>query len=198
MSKIYQKMYLTNKSRSKGVLGGFIHKVILRSFYSESYPLSFKRTGFTLIELLVVVLIIGILAAIALPQYEKAVEKSRAAESLLMLRSIAQANRVYFMTTGQYARDINDLDIEIPGTDSVYAGYNRKQTKYFDYGTVNASYPTTSIAVSNRLPMPDTPYWFTVFADKSGVYCKGISQKGKELCIGLSGGKQDGALYVIE
>ena len=32
MSKIYQKMYLENKSRSKGVLGGFIHKVILRSF----------------------------------------------------------------------------------------------------------------------------------------------------------------------
>lgn len=47
-----------------------------------------KQTGFTLIELLVVVLIIGILAGVALPQYEKAVEKSRVAEARLMLNTM--------------------------------------------------------------------------------------------------------------
>ncbi len=76
------------------------------------------KKGFTLIELLVVVLIIGILASVALPQYTKAVEKSRATEAIQLLGNLATAEQIYQMTTGSYTNDLTLLDIQLPGVSS--------------------------------------------------------------------------------
>jgi type IV pilus assembly protein PilE len=77
-----------------------------------------NKKGFTLIELLVVVLIIGILAAIALPQYTKAVEKSRVSEALINLKAISDAAQRYYLLNGNYTSIATDaLDIE-PATNT--------------------------------------------------------------------------------
>lgn len=73
-----------------------------------------KQRGFTLTELLVVVLIIGILAAVAVPQYQKAVYKSKFATLKPITESLAQAQEIYYLANGKYTDKIADLDIDIP------------------------------------------------------------------------------------
>ena len=76
--------------------------------------MNIRNGGFTLIEVLVVVLIIGILAAVAVPQYQKAVEKSRTTQAFAVLRTIAQAQQFYYLANGRYATKFEELDVDIP------------------------------------------------------------------------------------
>ncbi len=91
MSKIYQKQNPAVKNRVKRKFGGF-----------------------TLIELLVVVLIIGILAAIALPQYEKAVFQSKAVQALVGFDALIKAEKIYYMSNGSFDTTLEALDLQLP------------------------------------------------------------------------------------
>ena len=103
-----------------------------------------KTKAFTLIELLVVVLIIGILAAVALPQYQKAVEKARATEAITIISDIQKAIEVYELEHGGYTDDrligcedsadgrcgLLDIDVESSFICDINGG-NSCRSKYF-------------------------------------------------------------------
>ncbi|WP_428040424.1 pilin [Candidatus Avelusimicrobium fimicolum] len=91
-------------------------------------PVRIASAGFTLIELLVVVLIIGILSAVALPQYNKAVEKARVTEVLVTLRKISNNYKMCVLS----GTDDCDLfeDLPFPETDEIMGGVKSKHYCY--------------------------------------------------------------------
>ncbi len=123
------------------------------------------KKGFTLIELLVVVLIIGILAAVALPQYRLAVEKARASEAVANIRSLANALDIRYMASGNYGLDTSDatyhpltnlsLDISVPDSDdfwyysykNMYIGARRTKEPVY---TISKTLSAGSLGPYNR------------------------------------------------
>lgn len=80
-----------------------------------------SKSGFTLVELMVVVAIIGILAAVAIPNYQKYQARARQSEAKVMLASAYTALQSYFAEIGTYTLCLNDIGFEsTPGAKRYY------------------------------------------------------------------------------
>lgn len=70
--------------------------------------------GFTLVEMLVVVLILGILVSVSVPQYQKAVQRVKYEKIRSVAEAVLRAEKVYYLSNGQYTAFLEDLDISLP------------------------------------------------------------------------------------
>lgn len=145
------------------------------------------RKGFTLIELLVVVLIIGILSAVALPQYQVAVAKSRMATALPILKNLFEAQQIYFYANGKYSTSFEDLDIELPAGGIL--DKNKRKITYpngmvFDIWTDSVSDSASIRALIDE----DATYLLEFYLD-GGHYCyaKANNTFANRVCKSFSG-----------
>ena len=146
--------------------------------------------AFTLIELLVVVLIIGILAAVAVPQYKVAVVKSHVATVLPILKAIAQANVTYFLANGSYSTDVRNLDISIPG-ECINKQYGQlwKCGEYYMIDNSGGQWPMMYYCPFNndRLVTCKDNRDFTVFTTPTFEFtCKSYTNFGQKVCNSLA------------
>lgn len=175
MSKIYQNITRTSKNLPNRCLKPFIQAC----YYGvKKGPLE-NACGFTLIELLVVVLIIGILAAVALPQYQVAVTRARIARGLPVLRAIVDARQRYFMANASYISDLEELDLGL--------SYSEKEEKDGSY--VFKDTPIGQIGFSKT---SDCLFWgaqtgkrVTVDFCSKAKTCYGWDKTGDRVCASL-------------
>ncbi len=137
------------------------------------------KQGFTLLELLVVVLIIGILAAIALPQYQKAVEKSKATQAITLLKSVYQAAEMYRIANGSCPTSFDELAVDISWTGNTKWRSSAQDTRsnedwslQLDINTTN--YPYCDLWVGRISgPYAGTGFLISIEPHSNDTYTKG-------------------------
>lgn len=149
--------------------------------------------GFTLIELLVVILIIGILSAVALPQYTMAVEKSRAAEAWSYLGSMRTAMASYgLVNRGDWTEFNNstdkwkllDLSLRLKDSGHSNAAINGlKESKNWTYSLESPKYVRAYRGTASGTSWKNHDY--DLFIDLTGTQWN-YSKKGYRICAAVT------------
>ncbi|MDY2940701.1 MAG: prepilin-type N-terminal cleavage/methylation domain-containing protein [Elusimicrobiaceae bacterium] len=153
-----------------------------------------NKKGFTLIELLVVVLIIGILAAMAMPQYFKAVERSRMTEADTLLGSIAQAQRRKFLQRNSFTTNYKGLDVS-PKDSSGSTYYTKGNPTTGANGNgfavvlTGANFTDGRATATRHAASGALQYQYSLVRYYQGdnVTCNGTNTAGQELCADFCG-----------
>lgn len=155
-----------------------------------------EKKGFTLLELLVVILIIGILAAVALPQYQKAVYKARFVQAILMLDAIFDAQQEYALAHDTYTTSFSNLNIDLPptiGTPDSYAHWD------WGYCFLNEKYGGCGFSFSGGGGARKFIWWNN--SNRPKCYATENPPLAREVCQAVTGkkasqGKLSGENYI--
>lgn len=163
----------------------------MRNLFNKSRFYLRQKKAFTLVELLVVVLIVGILSAIALPQYQRAVENTRASEAFAILNSIAEAEEMYVLQNGFFTPDFSSLVLQIPveaKTKTAAGEYSYGVGDAFDYDISECEYNDCTISAL-RGQENNHPYEIRLSGIGHGGSpvrtCHATEEKGVEVCLSL-------------
>ena len=132
-------------------------------------------------------LIIGILAAAAMPQYTKSVEKSKASEALIMGRAIRDALDRYALANGAWPDTFNadDLDISLPSAAS-FSGATMTLNR-FSYAYSSLGTGKNVLVVRQIKPLSDgSAVWFDIYSvtySKGIIHCNAnVGTKAEDIC----------------
>ncbi len=146
-----------------------------------------SNQAFTLIELLVVVLIIGILAAVALPKYTRAVDKAKYTQVMVLGEKILDAEQRFFLENGHYTKAISELDIDMPAPIKVTG--NASSGEIYEYKWGNCGFHDTGYMYCT-LKIGTNGVWYFAYPGYKSRQCWAFPQnntRGHELCKAMTG-----------